>query len=64
MDKINLTVETKPTYVWWKCPYCEHENRVDYDKFVSVVGIPPWAYEELGCEGCNRLCEIDSTDWR
>ena len=59
-----VVVRQKPVDVMIVCPYCEHENVMDYTDFCYEYGNPhDWNYQQFICQKCGQTIEIQGQDW-
>jgi len=64
MKETDITVISRPTTVKFECPYCEHENEMDYDDFCDNHGeVCDWGCEEITCEECEKDMKMGYVDW-
>lgn len=60
--KAYFTIVSKPSYIYFECPYCEREVNIPFDDVdfkTDYWGDGAW----VECPYCNKEVELDEYDY-
>jgi phage FluMu protein Com len=66
VDKIDITVISKPSYISSECPNCKEEILINYKDFTDMMThyyCGDWVGEIIKCPKCSKDVEIGNVIW-